>query len=157
MALLASYLSTTHAFGFPLASVPFNSFVSLPVFPWPRFSSPTFADAFLPKPVSVNISGIRSSARLKTLREKPLLQNDRQFKKLALSPTCSVQSSFYDTESEPLDFKHTDDDSCLHPSNNGGSCPDVAFSVIDENFSRKRRAPSLNSELRRSKRVASFR
>ena len=160
LAFLTSYSSSTRnwQFGFPLASVSFNSFASLPGFPWPRFSVPAFADALLPKePVSVNTRVSRSSARLKTLREKPILQNVRQSKKLTISPTCSVQSSFYDTESEPLDSKHTDDDSCVHPSSIDGSCPDVTLSVVvDEHLSRKRRPPILVSELRRSKRVAAF-
>ena len=82
LAFLDSYLSITHSwqFGFPLVSVPLNNFEAFPGFPWPRFSSPVFADIFL-------LQGeARSSARLKPLREKPVLSDDRQSKKPTISP-----------------------------------------------------------------------
>ena len=158
LSFLSSYLSASHIwpFGFPLANVPFNSFISLPGFPWPHFSFPAFADAYVPKnTISVGTHGVRSSVRLKVLREKPVL-HARPSKKPALSPAPPVQSTFYDTQSEPLDFKHDDNDSRLHLSGLGGSYPDVSSVAIDGIFSRKRCASSPVSDPRRSKRIESF-
>jgi len=112
---LSSYSSSSSSwpFGFPLASVPFNCFFSsLPPAPGLIYALPIYPDSFVPRSVNVScVTGGRSSLRLKDLHQKSNLQCN-QSKKLKTHAESLLGSAFYDTETESLDFKHSDD-TCL--------------------------------------------